>query len=133
MLEVGAYAMVHEVGDSVRVHDVAEFINHIYANTNELGYVKQYGDNNITVFGGNVYNYLTGGSSIIADTEFEITTNGTYYLYIDVSDYSIQLLTTAPTELYYMIATIVIAGGVITSITDTRGINLTQGLPSEII
>lgn len=132
LFNVWAYTKYHEVWAYVRVHDVAEFINHIYENINDFWYVKQYSDNNVVVFWGTILNPITWVETIIADQSLTYSSDDTYYIYIDTSDYSFNSSTTAPTSEYYSIATVVVTSSVIASITDTRPVVLTQWLSAEI-
>lgn len=121
--------VVHEVGASVRVHDVAEFMNHIYKNINELWYVKQYWPNEIVVFGGDLWNPTTATRTTVADTAITWLANGTHYLYIDFNDWIIKTSTTVPITHTYHFATVVVASSIITSIQDKRAVISDQWEP----
>lgn len=102
----------HSKNDLVQMNDVEEIFNFYSDMTSPLFYVEKTGGLTVKVWGGTVL--VNGTQQTVADTDLTLTDNTTNYI---VYDYVTNVVSVNTTGVGLVKATVIVASGLITSIT----------------
>lgn len=122
LLNNGSKSIRHNAWAYVQINVVKEFTEHLFNNVDDFGYIEDFWNDDIKVYGW--YVDTPTWPTLIADARLNWLSNGTRYIFFDYADNTFKKLSSTSWYIGFQVATIVVSSGDITSITDTRTLDL---------
>lgn len=121
LLGIGARDKTHKKKSFVQINDVRQWMSHLYRNVDDFWFVQDRGDDNIRVHWGKVF--YKGAYADITDVTLSGLWDGTRFICFDYDDGTFKWLASTATLVGQILASVTIASGDITVLTDLRWVN----------